>query len=258
MTDTRKLDCFECSQTIAAPTVEALAEAMLAHARAEHQWPYPDQAIRNYAEATERLTGDSERLDAIGELVVHPVTEDRIDNWLAFFDHDAFVGTPEWAACYCLEPHVRKPDETEPAGDHPHWRDNRAAMVDRLRQGGAFGYLAYVDGRPAGWVNASKRSDYALYQLEAGGSPPAEDVVGVSCFIIAPPYRRHGVADALLDRVLADAAARGAACVEAYPFNEVRAADSGNFRGPRSMFDARGFEAIETQGNYTVVRRRVP
>lgn len=252
-----KLDCFECGETIEAEELEAFGEALLAHARARHEWPYPDQAIRNFAEATQRLTGGAERLPEIGALAVHPVTEDRLDDWLSFFDHDAFVGCPEWAACYCLEPHVRTPDETQPAGDHPHWRENRAAMLARLRGGQSFGYLAYVDDKPAGWVNASTRSDYTLYRFDDPDAPPGDDVVGVSCFIIAPPYRRHGVSAALLDRVLEDAPARGTGWVEAYPFNEQRPSDSGNFRGLRSMYDERGFEPVDVRENYTVVRRRV-
>jgi len=42
-------------------------------------------------------------------------------------------------------------------------------------------------------------------------------VIGISCFVIAPPFRRHGVASALLDRVIAEASARGALWVEGYP-----------------------------------------
>ena len=56
--------CFECKAEIAAPDDE-LGEVFLAHARAEHDWDEPDQAIRNYAEATLRLSGPTERLEAI-------------------------------------------------------------------------------------------------------------------------------------------------------------------------------------------------
>ena len=28
-------------------------------------------------------------------------------------------------------------------------------MIERVGNGGAYGYLAHVDGTPAGWVNAS-------------------------------------------------------------------------------------------------------
>lgn len=250
-----QFDCFECGETIEGDDLEGLGDRFLAHARNSHEWPYGDQGIRNYAEATQRLTGSTERLAALGELAIHPVTEDRLDDWAAFFDHDAFAGNPEWAGCYCLEPHVAVQGAHEDE-DEPHWRDNREAMRQRLRGGDSFGYLAYVDGQPAGWVNASLRSDYSLHTSE-DGDPPGTEVVGVSCFIVAPPYRQHGVAAALLDRVIADASARGASWVEGYPFTEGREGDAGNFRGPRSIYDERGFEPVRTRTRDTVVRRPV-
>lgn len=211
--------------------------------------------MRNYVEATQRLTGPSERVADLGEVTIHAVTVDRLDDWAGFFDHDAFVGNPEWAGCYCLEPHVAQPGVSEEV-DEPHWSDNRDAMRQRLGAGSSYGYLAYVDGHPAGWVNASLRADYTLHPGE-GDDPPGTDVIGVSCFVIAPPYRRHGIAASLLDRVLADAADRGASSVEAYPFTEGREGDAGNFRGPRSMYDERGFEPVRTRIRDTIVRRPV-
>src|SRR5262245_709319 len=186
-----------------ADDADALADAFVAHGRESHTWSYPEQAIRNYAcnygEATERLTGATERLTTIAAITVHPVTEDRIDDWLRFFDHDGFADNPDWASCYCLEPHVPpSPDEPE----RP-WRDRRATMIARLRGGATFGYLAYVDGRTAGWVNASLRSEYGLFRHVDAAGPTPRTVIGVSCFVIAPPFRRHGVAAALLDRVIA-------------------------------------------------------
>ena len=249
------LQCFECEVEFAVAD-DQLADAFLAHARADHEWPYPDQAIRNYADATLRLSDDTERLDSIGDVEVYPVTLDRLDDWTEFFDHRAFAGKPEWAGCFCFEPHSHDP-ETPPSDEAPHWRANREGMLTLLRDGGARGYLAYVDGVAAGWVNASLRSEYSLYRLVDPGGPEAGDVIGVSCFIIAPPYRRHGIAAALLDRVLADAEERGAAWVEGYPFSDPEGDDAGHFRGPRSMFDRRGFEEIELLERYTVVRRPV-
>lgn len=251
-----KLTCFECSDAITGEDLETLGDTFVDHARSKHEWPYSDQDIRNFAHATQRLTGSAERLEAIGEIEVQRVTEDRIDDWLDFFDHHAFVGTPEWAACYCLEPHVHDPDNP-PEGEDPDWRENRGAMITRLSEGETFGYLAYVDGRPAGWVNASTRDKYALYRTVDPDGPDPEDVIGISCFIVAPPYRQHGVAEALIDRVMADADERGASWVEAYPFNDSPDEDSKNFRGPRPMFDSRRFEPVEIRARDTVVRRPV-
>lgn len=253
-----ELNCFECQQSITASDLSGLGDDLLAHARSQHEWPYADQAIRNYAEATQRLTGPSERLAAITEPVIRPATCDRTDDWLRFFDHDAFVGTPEWADCYCLEPHVRPgPGQVEESDTAP-WQEQRAAMEKRICDEKAFGYLAYVDDRLAGWVNASKRSDYSLYyRPNDDGAPADTDVIGVSCFIIAPPYRRHGMASLLLDRVIEDALDRGAGWVEAYPFNVRGDSDAHNFRGPRPMYDERGFEPVEVRERDTIVRLRV-
>jgi GNAT superfamily N-acetyltransferase len=250
-----KTGCFGCDQIIEADDPEAVADRFVAHAAESHNWSYPEEALRNYArnyaEASERLTGGTERLSEIGEITVHSVTEDRIDDWLDFFDHDGFAGNPDWAACYCLEPHNPGTEEDP----ERLWSDNRAAMAERLRTGGAFGYLAYVDGKTAGWVNASPRSDYALYRLVDPDGPDPASVIGVSCFVIAPPFRRHGVAAALLDYVIVDSPARGASWIEGYPHNEPEEGDSGHFRGPRSMYDARGFEPVEVREGDTVMRR---
>jgi GNAT superfamily N-acetyltransferase len=184
---------------------------------------------------------------------VYQVTEDRIGDWLRFFDREAFADNPDWASCYCLEPHV----PASPELPERYWRDARAAMAERFRRCGTFGYLAYVEGRTAGWVNASMRADYDLYRLVDPHGPPPTSVIGVSCFVIAPPFRRHGVAAALLDRVIADAAARGASWIEGYPHNAPAENDAAHFRGPRSMYQARGFEPIEVRERDTVMRLSV-
>jgi GNAT superfamily N-acetyltransferase len=251
-----ELSCFECGLEISAPTVKELGDSFLDHARATHDWPYPDQAVRNYADATQRLTGASEREDEIGPITIRKVGHDEIEDWLEFFDHDAFVGTPEWAACYCLEPHVRVPD-APPDAEVPSWIENRSDMLLRLENGASFGYLAYEKDRPIGWVNASKRSDYTLYQNVDPTGPDSASVIGVSCFIIAPPFRRHQVAARLLDRVIEDAPSRGADWIEAYPFTEAAEADNGNFRGPIGMYRERGFETVTIRDRDTVMRRPV-
>ena len=252
-----KAKCFACAALMEGIDADAVADAFVAHGREAHTWSYPEQALRNYAvnyaEALERLTGDTERRSDIADITTHPVTEDRVDDWLRFFDHDGFAGNPDWAACYCLEPHVpATPELPERA-----WRDSRAAVAGRLRNGSTFGYLAYVDALPVGWVNASLRSDYGLYQIVGAGGPDARSVIGVSCFVIAPPFRRHGVASALLDRVIADAPARGAAWIEGYPHKEPEGTDASYFRGIRSMYEARGFHPTEVLERYTVMRRPV-
>jgi GNAT superfamily N-acetyltransferase len=250
--------CDECGADIEGDEVAAFGDAYIDHVRAVHpEWPYPDVAIRNYAEATQRLAPVRERLAGIGNVAIHPVTEDRIVDWLSFFDRDAFAGNPAWAGCYCAEPHEHPKGAPADAVAPAPWEEKREMMRGYLRSGKSFGYLAYVDGHPAGWVNASLRSNYALYREGDGADPADADVVGVSCFVIAPPYRRHGLAARLLDRVLEDAPGRDVAWVEAYPFSPARPDDAGNFRGPRSLYEERGFVEVEQRARDVVMRRPV-
>ena len=103
------------------------------------------------------------------------------------------------------------------------------------------------------------RSEYApnLRLVDPDGPDPSS-VIGVSCFVIAPPFRRHGVAAALLDQVIADAPTRGAAWIDGYPLNDTKEAESQHFfRGPRSMWEERGFNPVEVRESDTVVRRPV-
>jgi GNAT superfamily N-acetyltransferase len=244
--------CDMCGGAVQGDDLDAYADAFLAHVRADHaDLPYPDIAVWNYGAGLARMTGSAERVDAIGTVEVHPVTEDRIDDWLDLFDHKVFAGFPQWSACYCTEPHLFT---GEPGSNLTSWREKRAHMIDRLRAGGSFGYLAYVGGEVAGWVNASTRDDYALFRRNDDDDAAT---IGVSCFAIAPPYRFHGLANALLDRVIADAAGRAATWIEAYPFNEGREGDNPDFRGPRSMYDARDFTEVQVRPRDTVVRRPV-
>jgi GNAT superfamily N-acetyltransferase len=250
-----QVKCFGCNAMLDAPTADAAADAFVAHAKAHHtDWPYPENAVRiyasNYAEAGERISADVERMPDIGPVTVFAASPDRVDDWLIFFDNEAFAGNPGWASCYCLEPNM----PTTPEDPERPWRTARATTVDRLRCGATFGYLAYAGGMAAGWVNASRRSDYGLFRDVDPAGPEAQTVIGVSCFVIAPPFRRHGIAHALLDRVIADAPSRGARWVEAYPHSNPEAGDAGHFRGSRSMYDARGFKPVEEKKNYTVMR----
>ena len=245
--------CDMCGSPLQAADVDAYGDVFLAHVRAAHaDLPYPDVAVANYGCGLARMTGSTQRLDEIGAVEVHPVSEDRIDDWLELFDHHVFAGFPQWSACYCLEPHEVLPDGTNP-GMRP-WRERRREMAARLRAGDSYGYLAYADGVAAGWVNASKRCDYSLFRR---GDDEDETTIGVACFAIAPPFRGHGISKALLDRVLADAGDRGAEWVEAYPFNEGREGDNPDFRGPRSIYDERGFTEVQVRQRDTVVRRPV-
>lgn len=249
--------CEGCDEVITGADLDGFGDAYIAHVRSRHpEWPFPDLAIRNVAEATQRLTGSTTRLETIGPVTTHSVSADRIEDWLEFFDHDGLAGNPVDAVCYCSSPHISPPGQ-EGGAEMRSWRQNRELMIQLLRSGRVFGYLAYVDGRPAGWVNASKKSDCSQLRRREAVEEGDADVICVSCFVIAPPYRRHGLSAALLLRVLDDAPARGASHVEAYPRKSPAESDAANYRGHRSLFEGHGFEVVQEREHDAVMRRPV-
>jgi GNAT superfamily N-acetyltransferase len=115
------------------------------------------------------------------------------------------------------------------------------------------GFVAYLDGRPAGWVGVSVRG--RTPRLDASRTIPAIDdlpVWVIGCFRITPGFRRRGVARALLTGVVDAARAVGAPGVEAFPVDpgEHRLGVGAGFVGIASMFDAAGFRrVVETDGH---------
>ena len=249
--------CDDCGAVVQSHDAESFPDVFLAHVRTAHpDWPFPDFAVRQVgARALSMRDAPTTRLESVGEVVVKRVTADRIGDWLAFFDCDACAGRPPWqAVCYCLEPHVLDRSAPEVFQSIP-WQERRSTMARLLSDGEVAGYLAYVDGRAAAWINASSRGDYSLYRRGPGADPADDDVIAIACLLAAPPYRGHGLPTRLVEHVLGDATSRGAAWVEAYPFTD--AWQRPDFHGRRSLYDALGFQPVRELPLYTVMRRRV-
>src|SRR5207245_386018 len=77
-------------------------------------------------------------------LEIRELAPDLIDDYLAFFDNDAFADFPWWSACYCRF----WDDPSDPEGDSsPQYRDRyRVLVADLIRKGSQQGLLAYHDG----------------------------------------------------------------------------------------------------------------
>ena len=183
------------------------------------------------------------------------------DDYLAFFDHErgpAFADNPEWATCYCQFYRVpRALDWKSFGGDQ-----NRVAARASIACGEAEGYLAYAGDEVVGWLHAAPRHKlpHAFERLKVEPPPidvPAHDAAVVVCFVIAPSWRRRGVASALLDGALADLAARGVSVVDAFPFKSGDSDDpTDHYHGPMPLFESRGFERIGENDDVVVMRKR--
>ncbi len=195
------------------------------------------------------------RLPHIGAIEVRDVTPDRVDDWLEFFDHRAFADFPVWQFCYCMETHRTQSEE--------EWMrrteaDNRRDMADMIRTGEVTGLLAYVDGKPVGWCNYGPTTRLGGVMMKLGLEAPEHAGVGsVACFVIAAPYRGHGVASKLLEVAIDRLRDQGMRAVEAYPSSSTSASAQSHYRGAMSMFVRAGFEPYRELERYVILRKDI-
>ena len=125
-------------------------------------------------------------------LEIRLLSPETPDDYLAFFDDVAFTDNHDWAGCYCYFNMFR--------GTEQEWvartgAQNRASVAEAVRTGGMQGYLAYADGSVVGWCNANDRTALPMYDsVEQLRVPEGVRVCAISCFVIAPGFRRQGVA----------------------------------------------------------------
>ena len=198
-----------------------------------------------------------ERLPEIGEIEIFDVTPDRVADYQCYFDEDAFRDFPEWQSCYCMETH-RTQDEEEWAQRTA--ADNRRDMSAMIGGGEVTALLAYVDGKPVGWCNYGETTHLHGVMLKLKLDAPEHDSVGsVACFVIAAPYRGHGIATRLLDAAIERLRSKGLRAVEAYPRKDGDGDSSAqaHYRGSLRMYEKAGFEPYRDMGRYLIVRKQI-
>lgn len=137
------------------------------------------------------------RLESIGPVEVRDVTPDRVGDYQAFFDRDAFRDFPAWRGCYCVHPLIDGTDEewAMRSGD-----ENRAEGTQLLVGEQTTALMAYVGERPVGWCHYGATDRFRLLVKRFELQPDERQKVGsIACFVIAAPYRGLGVAGRLLE-----------------------------------------------------------
>ncbi len=134
--------------------------------------------------------------------------------------------------------------------------DNRRDMSESIQHGRVTALLAVADGEPVGWCNYGETTRLAgvlsRFKLEASDQ---RGVGSIACFVIAAPYRGHGLASQLLEAAIRRLQKRGVREVEAYPTRGGDDSAQGNYRGPLSMYMRAGFAPYRETERHVIVRK---
>jgi ribosomal protein S18 acetylase RimI-like enzyme len=230
--------------------------ALREHVEQAHaHWKLPEWALREVlARRAQMVPWDGAPLPVPGDVEIRPLGPDRLGDLLRFFDREGFRANPFWASCYCMEAHF--------TGSPEEWTRrtaelNRTEKSELIRNGQAHGYLAYAGGQPIGWCHAAPRLSLAgLMQEREFHVDDPEGVGSIYCFVIAPPYRRQGVAGRLLDAACEGFRTQALTVAEAYPPREVKS-DAGGYQDTLAMYLAAGFYPHRESERQIIVRKHL-
>ncbi len=194
-------------------------------------------------------------------LELRELTPALLDDYLAFFDRDAFADFPWWSACYCT--FYRDPQHD--GNSTPAMRDLRRARAEAfVASGEQQGLLAYDGGTVVGWCNADVRSRYAALRRFADIVDGPGDRIGATmCFVVAAPHRGKGVASALLDAAGERFRRLGLELAEGYPttsaptgpYADQIPSTAHNYHGPLAMYLKAGYTIDKQLDQFAVVRK---
>ena len=169
-------------------------------------------------------------------LEVHPATASRWTDLVAVIGHCAVANK-----CWCAYWYLSNADYKSGWGEQ-----NRLPLESRVAAGEEPGIIGYVDGEPAAWVSVAPRTAFDRLNRSKNFAPLDDvPVWAVNCFVVAKPFRRHGLMP-LLARAAGDfALARGAPGAEAYPIEPSEKSGSGDlYVGTVNAFEAAGYVEV--------------
>lgn len=196
-----------------------------------------------------------------GGISVKRLDPSLVLDFVTFMRRDAFAEFPWWAGCACGF-HETRGDEWDASANA--FDEHMTAKVARIEAGRSQGYLAYMDDTVVGWCNAAPRDSYANLRRYAAAIDDTPDVGSIVCFVVAAPYREHGVATALLDAACDGLRDQGMRLAEAYPTTKEPPTQpyqvpwtAHNYHGPLRMYLSSGFYVHRQMDGWVIVRKRL-
>ena len=185
------------------------------------------------------------------KIEIRPLTKDLLEDYLSFFDNIVFEQNPDRSKCYCYDYHFLGDVETCTR------EMSRSAVIDLIKENKLRGYLAFDSVKPIGWCNINNRSNYQRLVRDYDVVDNPEDMVcSIVCFLIHPDYRRQGIAQKILEKIIKDYSKKDYDYFEAYP-RKGDLSSEGNFKGPLELYNRFDFKINKEHSTYYVMRRSI-
>ena len=179
----------------------------------------------------------------------HPLTSDR---WRDFETLFGECGACD--GCWCMWWKLGNLEFNANRGEA-----NRKAMRAIVRSGTVPGILAYAGGEPVGWCAVEPRVVYPRLARSRVRAPVDDAPVwSVTCFFVAPSWRRRRVTVHLLGAAADHVRRQGGRIVEGYP-NDPRSGGSPDawvYTGLVSAFLSAGFKEVARRSASKPIMRR--
>ena len=182
---------------------------------------------------------------------IRPLTKELKDDYLFFFDNMIFKENPDRSICYCYDYHFTGDVATCTR------ESNRSAVINLINENKLTGYLVFENDKPIGWCNANNRLNYQrlLKDFDLIDNPD-DKVCSIVCFLIHPDYRRQGIAQKILEKIIKDYSNKDYDYIEAYP-RKGELSSEGNFKGPVELYKRFGFKINKEYDDYYVMRKKL-
>ncbi|MFX0002113.1 MAG: GNAT family N-acetyltransferase [Candidatus Hodarchaeota archaeon] len=185
------------------------------------------------------------------DIIIKYLTPEWVDDFLFYFDNVAFSDNPDWATCYC---HFYHFNGTNEQFFKRTAKENRKSSKELILSGKMNGFLAFHDGKPVGWCNVNSKDNYAKIPYEEESN---EKIISLICIIIAPSYRKQGIARKLLRYAYSYFQDKNYDFFEVYPRKGEDLSDAHSYRGPISLYTSEGFHIYKEFKDYYVMRKKL-
>jgi GNAT superfamily N-acetyltransferase len=183
----------------------------------------------------------------MSKIDIRPLTPDL---WPSF---EAVMGpNGACAGCWCM--FWRVPRSLFTSGSGP---GNRASYKKIVKKGPPPGLIAFVDGKPAGWVQVGPRADLpTLDRSRLLKRVDDEPVWSISCFFVRSGFRGKGLSAALVKAASDFAKKNGAKLVEAYPWSTTEKKSTVTiYTGVATTFERAGFKTVAARVPHRPIMR---